>query len=377
MKIGIVAGEASGDLLGAGLLSKLHAIHPDLKASGIGGQAMIREGFQSLYEMDRLSVMGLVEPLFRLSELFKIRRRLYEHFISERPDVVIGIDSPDFNLGLEIKLRKAGIPVVHYVSPSVWAWRKKRIFKIAKAVDLMLTLFPFEAQFYRDHHIPVQFVGHPLADTIPLNIDKPAARETLGLSPDALCVALFPGSRYQEVKYHAELFIKTAQHCLREIPALQFVTSAINISRDEEFRAYCKQWAPDLPIHFFIRKSADVMAAADVVLVKSGTSTLETLLHKRPMVIAHRMSPMTYHIAKHLVKIPHIGLPNLLANERVVPEFIQDAAEPLTLAAAILDYLKHPEKIQAVEQRFLAMHQQLRGDANDSAAKAIIPFLKK
>lgn len=377
MKIGIVAGEASGDLLGAGLLAQLRASYPALQATGIGGAAMQREGFQSLYEMDRLSVMGLVEPLFRLSELFKMRRGLYDHFIEQRPDVVIGIDSPDFNLGLEIKLRKAGIPVVHYVSPSVWAWRRKRIVKIAKAVDLMLTLFPFEADFYQTHQVPVQFVGHPLADAIPLAINKYAARETLGIAQDAVCIALFPGSRYQEVKYHAELFIQTAQRCLQKMPALQFITSAVNVTRDEEFQDYCKRLAPDLPIHFFIGKSADVMAASDVVLVKSGTSTLETLLHKRPMVIAHRMAPMTFKIAKHLVKVPYIGLPNLLANECLVPEFLQDAATPETLTNAIFDFLAHPEKIKALEEKFTTMHQQLRCDANRAAANAVMQFLKK
>lgn len=376
MKIGIVAGEASGDLLGAGLLKQLRELYPDLQATGIGGPSLQKVGFKSLYDMERLSVMGLVEPLLRLSELFKMRRGLYRHFIAERPDVVIGIDSPDFNLGLEIKLRKAGIPVVHYVSPSVWAWRRKRIFKIAKAVDLMLTLFPFEADFYHEHHIPVKFVGHPLADAIPLNIDKHAARDTLGIPQQAVCIALFPGSRHQEVKYHAELFIKTAQQCLTIMPELQFVTSAVNITRDEEFKAYCKELAPDLPIHFFIGKSADAMAAADVVLVKSGTSTLETMLYKRPMVIAHKMAPMTFKIARHLVKVPFVGLPNLLANECLVPEYLQDAATPESLATALVDFLQHPEKIKALEEKFTTLHKQLHCHANQQAAEALIPFLK-
>lgn len=377
MKIGIVAGEASGDLLGAGLLTQLRTIHPDIQATGIGGAAMLRAGFNSLFEMERLSVMGLVEPLMRLSELFKIRRGLYHHFVSERPDVVIGIDSPDFNLGLEIKLRKAGIPVVHYVSPSVWAWRRKRIEKIAKAVDLMLTLFPFEADFYREHQVPVHYVGHPLADAIPLQIDQWAARETLGVPHDAACIALFPGSRHQEIKYLAETFIKTAKLCWQQMPTLHFITSAINITRDEEFKFYCKQLAPDLPIHFFIGKSADVMAAADVVLVKSGTATLETMLYKRPMVIAHKMAPMTFKIAKHLVKIPYVGLPNLLAKERLVPEFLQEAATPETLSAALLDFLRSPEATQAMKARFLAIHETLRCDANQKAAQAVLALLKK
>lgn len=376
MNIGIVSGEASGDLLGAGLLTALRQSQPHLTASGIGGPAMLATGFTSLYDMEKLAVMGLVEPLFRLSELFKIRNALFHHFTTHRPDVFIGIDSPDFNLGLELKLRKAGIPVVHYVSPSVWAWRKKRIHKIAKAVDLVLTLFPFEADFYREHNVPVKFVGHPLADLIPLASDKLTARRILDLDRTTTYIALLPGSRRNEIKYLAELFMTTAEKISRARPELKFITAAVNAERDQEVRALCKKIAPQLSIDFFIGKSHEVMTAADVVLVTSGTATLETMLCKRPMVIAYRMAALTYQIARHLVKTPYIGLPNLLAKQALVPEFIQEDARPEQLAFALLDFVDHPKKIAMLEKKFLEIHQQLRCNANEQAAIAIQTLYK-
>jgi len=374
MKLGIVSGEISGDLLGAGLITQLRESQPQLVASGIGGPSMLSTGFSSLYDMENLAVMGLVEPLFRLPTLFKIRRALIDYFKTHRPDVFIGIDSPDFNLGLELKLRQAGIPIVHYVSPSVWAWRKKRIYKIAKAVDLVLTLFPFEADFYRAHQVPVKFVGHPLADLIPLEKpDKLMARQALGLEleKDNRYIALLPGSRGNEIKYLSELFIATAKKISQERPEIKFITSAVNAEYDQAVKNLCQKLAPQLPIHFFIGRSHEVMAAADVILVTSGTATLEALLFKRPMVIAYRMAELTYQIARHLVKIPFIGLPNLLANQLLVPEFIQSAAQPEKLAAALLDFLDHPEKIITLEEKFLRIHQQLRCNANQQAAEAI------
>ncbi len=371
MNIGIVAGEASGDLLGGGLLLELQRQYPHLTASGVGGSAMLDTGFSSLYDMERLAVMGLVEPLRRLPELFKIRQALFRYFTLHRPDVFVGIDSPDFNLGLELKLRRAGVPVVHYVSPSVWAWRKKRIHKIAKAVDLVLTLFPFEADFYREHNVPVQFVGHPLADLIPLKPNTLDARRALKLDANTTYIALLPGSRRNEIKYLAELFIDTAEKISLIRPELKFITSAVNAERDQEVRALCRKLAPQLPIEFFIGKSHEVMAAADVVLVTSGTATLETMLFKKPMVIAYRMAEMTYQIARHLVKLPYIGLPNLLAKQLLVPEFIQKEAHPEQLGSALLDFIDHPKKVVVLEKKFLEIHQTLRCNANEQAAKAI------
>lgn len=371
MKIGILAGEASGDLLGAGLISELRSHCTELHITGIGGPAMIKEGCQSLHEMERLSVMGFYEPLMRLPELIKMRRGLYQYFTQNRPDVFIGIDSPDFNLGLEVKLREAGIPVIHYVSPSVWAWRQKRIHKIAKATDLVLTLFPFEADFYRQHNVPVRFVGHPLADSIPMQPDKLAARRQLDIETDAEYIALLPGSRRFELKNLAELFVATAKRCLQKRPEVKFITSAANELRNQEFQAICKRLAPELPIQFFVKQSHAVMAAADVVLVTSGTATLETMLFKKPMVIMYRVGPITYQIAKRMIKLPFIGLPNLLANEALVPEFIQDAAEPERVSTAVLDFLQHPDKSQALVNTFSDIHQRLRLNANRQAADAV------
>jgi lipid-A-disaccharide synthase len=376
MKVGIVAGEASGSILGAGLINALRDREPILTLTGIGGPDMIAAGFQSLHEMERLSVMGLIEPLGRLPELFKIRRQLYEHFAKQKPNLFIGIDSPDFNLGLELKLRKAGTPVVHYVSPSVWAWRKKRIHKIAKAVDLVLTLLPFEAAFYEQHSVPACFVGHPLADLIPLQPDQVAAKKTLGLTPDTTYIAVLPGSRRNELHYLSELFLKTAEICWQENPRIKFITSAANAQRHQEFQQQWQTHTPNLPLQFFEKKTHAVMAAADVVLVTSGTATLETMLFKRPMVIAYRMANLTYQIARHLVKIPYVGLPNLLADKALVPEFIQDAAQPKVLAAALLDFIDNPEKAQRLQQQFTDIHHQLRRDANQRAAEAVLKIIK-
>ncbi|MBV8801829.1 MAG: lipid-A-disaccharide synthase [Gammaproteobacteria bacterium] len=371
MNIGIVAGEASGDLLGANLLNALRLFDSDLIATGLGGPAMINAGFSSQHDMERLSVMGLVEPLLHLPDLFKLRRQLLKHFLQHPPHVFIGIDSPDFNLGLELKLKRANIPIVHYVSPSVWAWRRNRIHKIAKATDMVLTLFPFEADFYRKHRVPVQFVGHPLADTIPLKIDLAAARRELNIPEKGTYIALLPGSRKHELKYLAELFVATAKQCLHKRTELHFITSAANAKRDEEFQAFVKHFAPDLPIHFFVGRSHDVIAAADIVLVTSGTATLETLLFKKPMIIAYRMSPITFSIARRLVKLSYIGLPNLLADECIVPEFIQNNATPENLCDALLDYLDHPEKMDLLKEKFNLIHQQLRCNASQQAALAI------
>lgn len=375
MKIGIVAGEASGNLLGADLLQALRMRQPNLSVSGIGGPDMIAAGCHSLFDMERLAVMGLVEPLRRLPELIKIRRRLYQHFTQQKPDVFIGIDSPDFNLGLELKLRKQGIPVVHYVSPSVWAWRQKRIHKIARATDMVLTLFPFEAAFYQKYAVPSCFVGHPLADMIPLQSDKIAARKALQLDTASTYIALLPGSRRNEIHFLAETFIKTALQCWQEKSTLKFITSAANKERDQEFQAHCRRLAPQLTIEFFVGQSQAVMAAADVVLVAAGTATLETLLVNRPMVIAYRMANLTYQIARHIVKTPYIGLPNLLAGESLVPEFIQENANPDNLMRSIFEYLENPGTILRLESRFTQIHQQLRCNASQQAAEAVLKLV--
>lgn len=373
--IGILAGEASGDLLGADLIQQLQKKIPSLYCSGIGGSRMLAAGFDSKCEMERLSVMGLVEPLFRLPELIRIRKKIIHYFLDHRPDVFVGIDSPDFNLGVELKLCQAKIPVVHYVSPSVWAWRQKRIFKIARAVDLILTLFPFEADFYRKHHVPVKFVGHPLADQIPLESQKEIARKKLGLDSDGLYLALLPGSRQNEIKFLAKTFLQCAKLCCKKMPQLKLITSAANQQRYDEFRQLYEKENLNIEVQFFLQNSHDVMAASDVILVTSGTATLEAMLFKKPMVIAYRMANLTYQLAKYLVKIPFIGLPNLLANEKLVPEFIQAQATPENLSEAVLDWFAHPEKIIQLEKRFVELHQLLRCQASEKAADAILGLL--
>ncbi len=368
----MVAGEASGDLLGAKLIHTLREYSPGLEVEGMGGPAMMDAGCNSLFDIERLAVMGFVEPLLRLPDLIKLRHHLYQHFIKNKPDVFIGIDAPDFNLGLELKLRQAGIPIVHYVSPSVWAWRQKRVHKIAKAVDMMLTLLPFEATFYQQHHVPVRYVGHPLAQQIPLQPDTMAARRALCIDEQTTYVALLPGSRQQEIRYMAEPFLRAAHAAWRERPHLRFLTAHVNEQRYQEFYEAYQRYTPDLPLAFFTRRSQDVMAAADVVVVTSGTATLETMLYKKPMIIAYRMSRFTYQLAKWLVKTPHVGMPNLLANERLVPELIQDDATAENIAKHLLDYLDHPEKTQLLQQQFTALHQALCTDYSNSAAAAIM-----
>lgn len=375
MKIGILAGEASGDLLGANLIRALRTRYPDACFEGIGGPQMIQAGCQSLFDIERLSVMGIIEPLKRLPDLLKLRRDIYHHFIKNPPDVFIGIDAPDFNLGLELKLRKAGIRTVHYVSPSVWAWRQGRIHKIAKAVDLMLTLLPFEAGFYQQHAVPVQYVGHPLAQQIAIKPDTRAAREALGLEPESTYIALLPGSRKQEIHYMSESFLLAAKQAWLKRPELKFITSHVNEARYQEFCSIYKKLTPELPLSLFIKRSADVMAAADVVAVTSGTATLETMLHKKPMVIAYKMSPVIYKLVRWMIKSPYAGLPNLLANELLVPELFQEHANPDAIANCLLDYLDHPAKVKVLQMRFTELHQLLLPPSTNCAADAILKII--
>ncbi len=377
MNIGMVAGEASGSILGAGLIHALRDKQPDIQFSGIGGADMIAAGLHNFFDIERLTVMGFIEPLRRLPDLFRIRNHLYRYYTQHKPDVFVGIDYPGFNLNIELKLRKAGIPIVHYVSPSVWAWKQKRIFKIAKATDLVLTLLPFENEIYDRYQVPVTFVGHPLADAIPLQPDKAAARQSLNLEPDTQYVALLPGSRRGELQLLSEPFIAAAELCWQRKKNIKFITSAANALRNKEFQAHVQRLLPNLPIQFFEGRSHDVMAAADVVLLASGTATLETLLFKRPMVIAYRLPNITYQIARRLVKIPYVGMPNLLTQKQTVPEFIQDDATPKNLSNALLDFLDHPEKTQRLQETFLQIHQQLRCNANQRAAEAVLRVIQQ
>ncbi|ARS48212.1 lipid-A-disaccharide synthase [Ectopseudomonas hydrolytica] len=367
IRVALVAGEASGDILGSGLMQAIKARHPDAEFIGVGGARMEAEGLKSYFPMERLAVMGLVEVLGRLFELLGRRRQLARDLIAAKPDVFIGIDAPDFNLGLELKLRRAGIKTVHYVSPSVWAWRQKRVLKIREACDLMLTLFPFEAQFYDAHQVPVRFVGHPLADAIPQQADRAAAREALDLPQDGPVVALMPGSRGGEVARLGDLFLDAAIRLRALRPGVRFLLPCATPER----RAQLEQMlaSRDLPLTLLDGRSHEALAACDAVLIASGTATLEALLYKRPMVVAYRVAPLTYRILKRLVKSPYISLPNLLAERLLVPELIQEAATAEALAQAVAPLI---DGGQVQTEGFDVIHRALRRDASVSAADAVL-----
>ena len=374
MRIGIVAGELSGDLLGAGLIYALKVKYPNAIIEGIGGPKMLAAGFNSHFALETLSVMGLVEVLKHYFEIKKCHDSLAEYFLQQPPDVFIGIDAPDFNISLEYKLKKAGIPTVHYVSPSVWAWREYRLAKIARACDLMLTLFPFEADYYHQHNIPVCFVGHPLADAIPLHTDQKVARKKLGLNTNGKLIALLPGSRFNEVTQLTNVFLKTANCLLKQQPDLVFIVPLVNPKIKQYFVA---QIPNGLPIHLLDGQSHEIMAAADVILMASGTATLEAMLLKRPMVVTYRMANLTYWLAKFLVHIPYISLPNLLAKKPLVPEFIQNQVITENLAPAILEWLNNSNKVQILQNSFTKLHHNLRQSANQKAAQAILSLISK
>jgi len=368
---GIVAGEASGDILGAGLIRALRRKYPRARFVGIGGEEMVAEGFHSLVPMERLSVMGLVEVLGRLRELFSIRARLMDYFLTHVPDVVIGIDSPDFTLGVERRCRDAGMLTAHYVSPSVWAWRQKRIFKIARSVDLMLTLFPFEARFYQEHNVPVAFVGHPLADLIPMEPDTLAARRSLGLNEQAPVLAILPGSRGSEVERLGALFLEAARWIQTRRQDLQLAIPCVNREREQQVRALVDALDVRLAVTIVSGRSREVMAAADVVLLASGTATLEAMLLKKPMVVGYRLSNLSFKIVSRMVKSPYVALPNLLAGQPLVPEFIQDDATPQALAEAVLERLDNAEERDRLTTAFTEIHHSLRHNADEQAAAAI------
>lgn len=370
LRIALVAGEASGDILGAGLMRALKAQHPAVEFIGVGGPLMQAEGLTSYFPMERLAVMGLVEVLGRLRELLARRKKLIATLIAEKPDVFIGIDAPDFTLNIELKLRQAGIKTVHYVSPSVWAWRQKRVLKIREGCDLMLTLFPFEAKFYEEKGVPVRFVGHSLADAIPLEADRSAARAELGLPEDSPLVALMPGSRGGEVGRLGALFLDTAERLRAMRPGVQFVMPCASPERRVQLEELLA--GRDLPVTLLDGRSHQALAACDAVLIASGTATLEALLYKRPMVVAYRLAPLTFWILKRMVKSPYISLPNLLAQRLLVPELLQDDATPEALALTLSPLIDGGEEQTA---GFDQIHRTLRLDASNQAAEAVLNLI--
>ncbi len=371
LRIALVAGEASGDILGAGLMRALKAQHPAVEFIGVGGPLMQAEGLASYFPMERLSVMGLVEVLGRLRELLARRKLLIQTLIEEKPDVFIGIDAPDFTLTIELKLRQAGIKTVHYVSPSVWAWRQKRVLKIREGCDLMLTLLPFEARFYEEKGVPVRFVGHTLADTIPLQADRAAARTELGLA-DGPLVALMPGSRGGEVGRLASVFFDAAERLQALKPGVRFVLPCASPQRRAQIETLLE--GRNLPLTLLDGQSHLALAACDAVLIASGTATLEALLYKRPMVVAYRLAPLTFWILKRMVKSPYISLPNLLAQRLLVPELLQDDATPEALAQTVLPLIDGGEE---QTRGFDDIHRTLRRDASNQAADAVLTLIGK
>lgn len=371
--IAISVGEASGDLLGAHLIRAIKQRRPDAKFIGIGGERMKAEGFESLYDQEKLAVRGFVEVVKRLPEILKIRKGLVNDLIRIKPDVFVGIDAPDFNLGVAEKLKKAGIPTVHYVSPSVWAWRRERVNKIVHQVNRVLCLFPMEPQLYLDAGGRAEFVGHPMAQTMPLDDDRAAARAKLGVATEAVVFALLPGSRVSEIDYMAPLFFQTALLLLKRYPQAQFLLPAATAATRRRIGEILAQ--PEfsaIPVTITDKQSDTVCTAADVVLVTSGTATLEVALCKRPMVISYKISPLTYFHVKRKVKVPHVGLPNILLDKAAVPELLQHDAEPEKLAAAVAYWYDHPEAAAALKQDFRELHLLLKKDTDALAAEAVL-----
>ncbi|WP_428623965.1 lipid-A-disaccharide synthase [Sedimenticola sp.] len=375
MLIAIVAGEASGDQLGAGLIQAIRERVPDARFIGVAGDRMQSVGCEAFYHSDELALLGLFEVLGQLPRVMRLRRDLIKRLVSEQPDVVIGIDAPDFNLGLETRLKAKGIPTVHYVSPTVWAWRKRRVHRIRRAVDLLLSIFPFEVEFLQRYGVPVKFVGHPLADRLPMHPDRQEARERLGLGQADEIVAILPGSRGSELQQLGVLFLRAAQKALETRPGLKFIIPMANKQLKGVFEVNIKMLGAELPIKLLDGQSHEAMIAADRVLTASGTATLEAALLKRPMVVAYRFPKFTYWLLKHLVKIPHMAMANLLAGKRLVPEFLQDEATPENLSNALLKLFENRDLAESIIREFEEIHRNMSLGADRLAAKAVIDLV--
>ena len=373
LRIGIVAGELSGDILGAGFIKAVRARYPDAQFVGIGGPRMNALGCESLFCLEELAVMGIVEVLGRLPRLIKIKRDLAAAFIDNPPDVFVGIDAPDFNLRLEKTLKEHGIKTVQYVSPSVWAWRQKRIFKIAKATDLVLALLPFEKAFYDDFNVPCTFVGHTLADDIPMDNEKEQARALLGLELTGTYLAVLPGSRSAEVHLLAPTFIETCKKLKDTYLDLQFIVALVNEKRRAQFELAWKETAPSLDFILVDDTARNVITASDVVLLASGTVALECMLIKRPMVVGYKVNAITALLAKWMLKTKFVSLPNILAGRQLVPEHLQDACRVDALAEDISSLLEGENEV--LLQEFRLLHETIRCDADQSAADAVLTLI--
>ena len=378
--IALVAGEVSGDILGAGLIRQLKIHYPQARFIGIAGPRMLAEGCESLVDMEELSVMGLAEILKHLPRLLKIRNNVIRTMLREKPDVYIGIDAPDFNLGVELKLKANGIKTIHYVSPSVWAWRQNRIHKMAKATHQVLAFLPFEKAFYDKFNVPCRFVGHTMADAVPLKPDRIEARQHLNLDANQRYLAILVGSRGSEVAFLTEPFLQTALLLKQRFPDLQFLVPLVNEKRRAQFEAIKAQVAPNLAMHVIDGNARQVLIAADAALLASGTAALEAMLCKSPMVVGYKMKALTYCLAKRLVKSKYISLPNLLADEMLVPEMIQEECTPALLAEKLAVYFSTDEAAlehrRVLIQRFTELHRLIQCGADQQAAQAVIDLLE-
>jgi lipid-A-disaccharide synthase len=375
-RIAMVAGEASGDLLASHLIGALRARIAHVEFFGIGGPKMIEHGFDAWFPLETLAVRGYIEVLRHYREISGIRKKLAQRLLAEPPDLFIGVDAPDFNLALERTLKKKGVPALHYVSPSIWAWRGRRIRTIGQSASHVLALFPFEPALYEKANIPVTYVGHPLADLLPVEDIRDKAREVLDIPPGKPVFALLPGSRQSELHYMADTFIETAKRIRESLPEVLFlVPMATRETRLLFEEALYRRQARDLPLRLLFGHAHEAMAASDAVLVASGTATLEAALLKRPMVIVYKMASLSYHLMRHMGYLPYIGLPNILADSRVVPEFIQDDATPENLARALLDFLGDAAARAHIAAVFRQIHLQLKQNTAEKAAGAVLALL--
>lgn len=374
LTVALVAGETSGDILGAGLIRSLKKLHPNIQFVGIAGPQMQAEGCKAWYEMEELSVMGIVEVLGRLRRILAIRRDITKRLIELKPDIFIGIDAPDFNLSLEGKLKQAGIKTIHYVSPSVWAWKQKRVFKIKRNTNLILAFLPFEKVFYDKFDVPCRFIGHKMADDIPLEPNQTAMRQQLDIPLDCQCLALLPGSRHAEVTLLSEPFLKAAQLLRNKLPDLHIVVPLANEKRRQEFERIKAEIAPQLNVQLLDGHARKAMIASNAAILASGTVALECMLAKCPMVVGYKMKAFTFWLAKKLIKTPYVSLPNILAGKEIVPELLQHDCTPENIANHVLPFLESDNT--ELKATFLALHKQIRCNADEQAAQAVLDVLE-